>query len=338
MVPEEGQAGQPRQEPENVRLQLDRILASPEFLAPERGRRFLQYIVEETLDGRGGEQLKASTIAQAVFGRDASFDAQNDPVVRIEAGRIRRALERYYLVCGHSDLIEITIPKGGYAPHFSSGEDGSNAQIAAAPNGENKQQPGHEQGQPGHERDQPGHERDQPGRERPLRYRDLLLPIGIPALFSAIAVLALIRPLESYLSPSETPPSATSTNTTRIVVEPFAALGGTARGADLAKGLADQLIAKLMNVDSLVVLAPGRSGVETSGSLFNLQGSTLVEGTVLHLHVRLINGADGAVVWANQYERDLRDQTTLDVEDEIAAEIILEISTSRKLNGAGPLP
>ncbi|MBB2698595.1 UNVERIFIED_ORG: TolB-like protein [Rhizobium esperanzae] len=323
MVPEEGQAGQPRQEPENVRLQLDRILASPEFLAPERGRRFLQYIVEETLDGRG-EQLKASTIAQAVFGRDASFDAQNDPVVRIEAGRIRRALERYYLVCGHSDLIEITIPKGGYAPHFSSGEDGSNAEIAAAPNGENKQQPGHEQGQP--------------GRERPLRYRDLLLPIGIPALFGAIAVLALIRPLESYLSPSETPPSATSTSKTRIVVEPFAALGGTARGADLAKGLADQLIAKLMNVDSLVVLAPGRSGVETSGSLFNLQGSTLVEGTVLHLHVRLINGADGAVVWANQYDRDLRDQTTLDVEDEIAAEIILEISTSRKLNGADPLP
>ncbi|RUM21567.1 hypothetical protein EFD56_03535 [Rhizobium phaseoli] len=329
MVPEEGQAGQARQEPENVRLQLDRILASPEFLAPERGRRFLQYIVEETLDGRG-EQLKASTIAQAVFGRDASFDAQNDPVVRIEAGRIRRALERYYLVCGHSDLIEITIPKGGYAPHFSSGEDDSNAEIAAAPDGENKQQPGHEQGQP-------GHEQGQPGRERPLRYRDLLLPIGIPALFGAIAVLALIRPLESYLSPSETPPTTTLTSKTRIVVEPFAALGGTTRGADLAKGLADQLIAKLMRVDSLVVLAPGRSGVETSGSLFNLQGSTLVEGTVLHLHVRLINGADGAVVWANQYDRDLRDETTLDVEDEIAAQIILEISTSRKLNGAGSL-
>ncbi|ACE89129.1 hypothetical protein RHECIAT_CH0000133 [Rhizobium etli CIAT 652] len=323
MVPEEGGASQARQEPENVRAQLDRILASPEFLAPERGRRFLQYIVEETLDGRG-EQLKASTIAQAVFGRDASFDAQNDPVVRIEAGRIRRALERYYLVCGHSDPIEITIPKGGYAPHFSSGEDSSNAEIAAAPNQENKQP-------------QPGHEQGQPGRERPLRYRDLLLPIGIPALFGAMAVLALIRPLESYLSPSN-PAATTLASKTRIVVEPFVALGGTARGADLAKGLADQLIAKLMKVDSLVVLAPGRSGVETSGSLFNLQGSTLVEGTVLHLHVRLINGADGAVVWANQYNRDLRDQTTLDVEDEIAAQITLEISTSRKLNGAGPLP
>ncbi len=171
-----------------------------------------------------------------------------------------------------------------------------------------------------------------------MRYRDLLLPIGVPALFGAIAVLALIRPLESLpLAIRKRRPTTTLTSKTRIVVEPFAALGGTARGADLAKGLADQLIAKLMKVDSLVVLAPGRSGVETSGSLFNLQGSTLVEGTVLHLHVRLIKGADGAVVWANQYDRDLRDQTTLNVEDEIAAQIILEISTSRKLNGAGSL-
>ncbi|PCD69930.1 hypothetical protein [Rhizobium phaseoli] len=333
MVPEEGGINPPRQEPENVRAQLDRILASPEFLAPERGRRFLQYIVEEALEGHG-DQLKAFTIAQAVFGRDASFDAQNDPVVRIEAGRIRRALERYYLVCGSSDPIEITIPKGGYAPNFSSGEGGSNAGAAAAPNRQAKP------GQPGHELRRPGHER-QPGHERPMRYRDLLLPIGIPALFGTMAVLALIRPLESYLSPSKPPPApaaSTSKSTTRIVVEPFAALGGTARGSDFAKGLTDQLIAKLMKVDSIVVLAPGRFDMKTIGSLLTLQGSTLVEGTVLHLQVRLINSADGAVVWANQYDRDLSDQTILDVEDEIAAKITMEISNSRKLSGAGPAP
>lgn len=319
MAPEERGGSQARQDPEGVRAQLDRILASPEFLAPERGRRFLQYIVEETLEGHG-DQLKAFAIAQAVFGRDASFDAQNDPVVRIEAGRIRRALERYYLVCGSGDPIQITIPKGGYAPHFSSDDQGSTPGGAATP---------------------PNRQGHVPGHERPLRYRDLLLPIGIPALFGAIAVLALIRPIESYLSPQKTPaaPAAsTLMGKTRMVVEPFAALGGTARAADFAKGLVDQLIAKLMKVDSLAVLAPGRSGMETTGSLFNLQGSTVVEGTVLHLHVRLVNGADGAVVWANQYERELRDQTILDVEDEVAAQIIMEISSSRKLSGAGPLP
>ncbi|MGV4793683.1 hypothetical protein [Rhizobium sp. F40D2] len=326
MAPEVGGGSQARQDAESVRAQLDRILASPEFLAPERGRRFLQYIVEETLEGHA-DQLKASTIAQAVFGRDASFDAQNDPVVRIEAGRIRRALERYYLVCGSSDPMQITIPKGGYAPHFSSDEDTSNIEAADPANRENKHR-------------QPGHERRQSGHERPISYRDLLLPVGIPALFGAMAVLALIRPLESYLSPPKTPPApaaSTLESKIRIVVEPFVALGGTPRGVDFAKGLVDQLIAKLMKVDSLVVLAPGRSGMETTGSLFSLQGSTLVEGMILHLHVRLINGADGAVVWANQYDRELRDQTILDVEDEVATQIIMEISSSRKLS-AGPLP
>jgi len=75
--------------------QLERILRSREFQAPDRGRRFLRYIVEEAVDGRA-ERLTAYNIAQAVFGRGADFDAQSDPVVRIEAGRIRRGLEGYY--------------------------------------------------------------------------------------------------------------------------------------------------------------------------------------------------------------------------------------------------
>jgi TolB-like protein len=125
---------------------------------------------------------------------------------------------------------------------------------------------------------------------------------------------------------------------TRIVVEPFVALGGTAQGADFVNGLADQLIAKLMRVENLIVFAPGRSGTEIPGSLFNLQGSATVEGMILHLHVRMLNDVDGTVIWANQYDRDLRGQTILDVEDEIAAQIAMEISNSRKLNGAGADP
>ena len=78
----------------DIREQFDRIRMSPEFQAPGRGRSFLAYVIEETLAGRGS-QLKAYSIAIEVFGRDSSFDAQSDPVVRIEAGRIRRALERY---------------------------------------------------------------------------------------------------------------------------------------------------------------------------------------------------------------------------------------------------
>ncbi|MBB3657663.1 TolB-like protein [Rhizobium sp. BK650] len=316
MASEEGGDYRAFRDDAGVRAQLDRILASSEFLAPERGRRFLQYIVQETLEGRS-EQLKAYTIAQAVFGRDASFDAQSDPVVRIEAGRIRRALERYYLVCGQDDLIRITIPKGGYAPHFSPGED-------------NSAQPGSS------ERKRLSHDG-----ERSVNYRDLLLPVGIPALLGLMAVLALIRPFEAYLSPPKTlpaPAAATLKNKIAIVVEPFVALGGTVQGADFAKGLADQLIAKLMKVRNLTVLARGRSGPEMPGSMFSLQGSALVEGMILHLHVRMINDADGAVLWANQYDRDLHGQTVLDIEDEIAAQIAVEISNSLRLDGMGADP
>ena len=103
--------------PEAIRAQLDRIQASADFDVPDRAHKFLGYVVEETLAGRA-DRIKAYSIALEVFGRDSSFDAQADPVVRIEAGRVRRALERYYLTAGQPDEIVITIPKGGYVPLF----------------------------------------------------------------------------------------------------------------------------------------------------------------------------------------------------------------------------
>ena len=101
-----------------IQAQLERILASPDFDVPERARTFLNYVVTESLSGRA-DRIKAYTIAVEVFGRGATFDPQSDPVVRIEAGRVRRGLERYYLTAGSSDPIVITIPKGSYAPAFS---------------------------------------------------------------------------------------------------------------------------------------------------------------------------------------------------------------------------
>ena len=94
------------------------ILASTDFDTSERNRRFLSYVVEETLAGRP-ERIKAYSIATSVFGRDERFDPQVDSIVRIEAGRLRRSLERYYLTSGGNDSIRITIPRGSYVPKFS---------------------------------------------------------------------------------------------------------------------------------------------------------------------------------------------------------------------------
>src|ERR671918_20022 len=62
------------------------------------------------------DRLKGYSIALAVFDRDDSFDPQTDPVVRLAARRLRRALEHYYLTAGRDDPVRIEIPKGGYAP------------------------------------------------------------------------------------------------------------------------------------------------------------------------------------------------------------------------------
>jgi TolB-like protein len=103
---------------EMVRDELRRILSSGNFTTSDRNRRFLEYVIEETLAGRAA-RLKAYNIATTVFGRPDSFDPQMDPVVRMEAGRLRRALERFYLLDPNAvGTIRLAMPKGGYVPEF----------------------------------------------------------------------------------------------------------------------------------------------------------------------------------------------------------------------------
>jgi hypothetical protein len=95
--------------------ELERILASSDFDASPRSRAFLHFIVDETLAGRQGE-LTQEAIATRVFGRREDFDPTVDPIVRIQAGRLRRSLERYYLLGGADDPVRIELPRGGYVP------------------------------------------------------------------------------------------------------------------------------------------------------------------------------------------------------------------------------
>ena len=103
---------------DSIRTQLQRILASHEFTATESQRKFLNFVVLETLSGNSDE-IKGFTVATCVFGRGDDFDQGIDPIVSIQANKLRRALERYYLVAGHSDPVYIDIPKGTYIPVFT---------------------------------------------------------------------------------------------------------------------------------------------------------------------------------------------------------------------------
>lgn len=102
---------------DEIRTQLEKIVSSPDFKSAARLRDFLRFVVNEGLDGRA-DNLKAYTIGVEVFDRPEDFDPITDTIVRVNAGKLRRTLERYYLIQGKQDRILISIPKGRYVPLF----------------------------------------------------------------------------------------------------------------------------------------------------------------------------------------------------------------------------
>jgi len=126
------QNGQP--DAESIRAQVERMTKSHVFANSPQLSAFLVFVVEALLRGKA-ERLKGYTIGVEVLRRDVSFDPQIDPIVRVEATRLRRAIERYYAGPGASDAIAIGLPRGGYVPRISWRTDvtgGGNAGGAAA--------------------------------------------------------------------------------------------------------------------------------------------------------------------------------------------------------------
>jgi hypothetical protein len=104
-------------ESSTVRACLERILLSAPFAQSERLRRFLKFVVTETLAGHA-DRLKGYTIGVEVFDRGPSFDSAIDPIVRVEAARLRTKLREYYDREGRDDPVRLELPKGRYAVQF----------------------------------------------------------------------------------------------------------------------------------------------------------------------------------------------------------------------------
>ena len=102
---------------DGVRLQLEKILASRHFLRSDRLTRFLRFAVEEALAGNG-DQLKEQLIGIEVFDRGSDYDSRIDPIVRVEARRLRAKLKAFYTSSGREDAVIIGLPKGAYVPQF----------------------------------------------------------------------------------------------------------------------------------------------------------------------------------------------------------------------------
>jgi tetratricopeptide (TPR) repeat protein len=100
-----------------IRSQLDLILRSRAFIQSHRIRRFLQFVVEESLLGQP-HRLKEYLIGLEVFDRREAFDPRVDSIVRVEARRLRYKLDEYYRTEGREDGIRIVLRKGSYVPIF----------------------------------------------------------------------------------------------------------------------------------------------------------------------------------------------------------------------------
>ena len=257
-----------------VRGQLERILASTHFTAAEGARKLLRFLVEEKLSGRG-QRLKEYTLAVEVFGRDPSFDSKTNPAVRVEASRLRRRLERYYLTLGREDPVLIELPRGSYVPGF-------------------------------------------------LPHADVLhLREDLAEARAAHGGVAATDSLAMPGGPS-------------IAVMPFENLGdGT--GASFADGITIEIVTALSRFREFRVL--GRSTVLNHrgerdavrlhaelGARYVLAGSVRLAESRLRVHAELLSGADGTVLWAEGFERDLQAGSIFEVQDEIANHVVATIA------------
>jgi hypothetical protein len=101
---------------------LKQVLASPQFSSSKRYPALLQYVVENTLEGKS-DLLKERTLGVEVFDRPPTYDTNTDTVVRYTAGEVRKRLQLYYHEQGRNSQIRISLPAGSYVPEFLHGQE-----------------------------------------------------------------------------------------------------------------------------------------------------------------------------------------------------------------------
>jgi adenylate cyclase len=249
---------------DEIRQQLEKILASPEFQKSPMLRDFLRFVVEKTLSGCA-QEIKGYTIATEVMGRKADFDAVKDTIVRIQAGRLRRALERYYQTQGKSDPVRIDVPRGAYVPVFCSvSQEGGRGVVIPGVN------------------------------QQPI----LTIPSG-----PSVAVMPL-------------------TNLTSDRKQEF-----------FADGLAEEITNELARYQDLRVTAfqstlhyknkkhDTREMGRDLNIRFFLEGSIRKEARLVKITVRLVDTLNGLQVWGDQYQRQLKPDKLIALQEEIAQKV-----------------
>jgi TolB-like protein len=299
-----------------VRAALDRVVASDIFRASPQLAAFLKFVVQAVLDGEG-TRLKGYTIGVEAFGRPGSFDAQQDPIVRVEATRLRRALERYYAGDGAADTVVIELPRGSYAPTLRFRDalatvDAGRATADAMPTAPVRLA----------------------ARGR-IKWRWVLLPAAALVLVTAGVFAPRVR-LDWSRGPDSSaarPASPITSEALRpgnglptLLVAPFET-AGTAGARDLsAASLHDRISDAFARFDLVNVLwepmtEPAAQPASPNHADYRLIGVVDYRPGAFHLQFRLIDTADGTVVWSRLFEERSGDRDIEISEDAIVREL-----------------
>ena len=302
-----------------VRRELSTLLSRVEFHASERNRRFLTYIVEETIQGRA-DRIKAYSIAIAAFDRSDDFDPLTDPIVRIEASRLRRSLEHYYLTAGKADRIRIDMPKGSYVATFRC--------VAQAPEADLDPPALPAVGSPPAAQ---GHKAEPASIPRAPVAKRVRNP-WIWAAAAALAALLLIQVATYAWKRYEDGSVAAVARGPSVLVLPFENVGADAGLDFIARGLTFEIINSLTRFSELFVFGPETSfgigepdlraaSLQALRADYVLYGSVYSTDEAVRVSAILADARNNRSVWSTNLDRDLSTASLLNIQSDIAEQV-----------------
>ena len=323
--------------PELILDALQRVIGNHEFSSSERKRKFLQYIVRETLAGHA-DRIKAYTIAVDIFGRDPSFDPASDPVVRIEAGRLRRSLEHHYLTEGSADEVQITIPKGGYVPQFTLRKDTEplipQASLPEVLRDDQRQSaegmsvmiPDEavlDKAPVGALSSGSSHGTSQQKRRHFLARLFSLLAVLLIVLLGAVLLLQYRTPEIDRIAAEKGP---------TLLVRPFENDSGDPAQNIYAKGTTEAVIGALILFKNIFVLGADtsfrfpteetlRDGVPGVHVDYVLKGSINRVDSQIQINVALLRAEDHQYLWSGSFRQEFNARSMIDLQHDIATQV-----------------
>jgi serine/threonine-protein kinase len=281
---------------ETIQAGLARVLENRYFCHSARLSRFLRFAVERAIQGRSDE-LKEYIIGLEVFDRKETYDPRVDPIVRVEASRLRSKLKKYYLTDGKDDPIEIQIPVGTYAPVVLARQAEKNEPAPLDSSG-----------------DPPPHV----AARRDWRIRALILSLAV-SLAVTLALAISRREAVSASIARSTPDEAIERYRVSIAVLPFTDLSPGKDQEYFSVGLTEEIVDVLTRVPGLRVVpySAALSRVEQKRDVrrmgrelnvaYMLEGSVRKDRDRLRISARVTDVFEGHTLWTETYENTIND-------------------------------